>query len=221
MKISTFISSLLSFCLFGCSGVSQLAPKDIAQLDEIAKTKAIVFIKMTPKNKERIAARIHLKRLGMAADGSVKERFFSFDEGKNSHADAKDGYFVLVLDPIPAEEAVIIQYINEHKTTDPSGDLIWTSYSGGCGGIEGLNNISLTKLTPGVYDFGVIDYEDHVSQIGEVSFRYHHAFDEFALKNFIKVKYPSLEATTLKRLSPVKFINRSNCPGPQTITIYM
>jgi hypothetical protein len=217
-KIISLFAALL---IVGCSGVSQIAPKDLAKIDEIAKTKAIVFIKMEPKNTDRVTARIHMKRLGMAADGSVDDRFFSFDEGKNSHADVQDGYFVLVLDAVPANEALIFQAITEQKKNEPNAELMANSYDSGCGGIEGLNTISMTNIKAGIYDFGVINYEDHVSEIGEESFRYTQNFDEMRTKNFIKSKYPALVNLPITPLKATKFLNKSACPGTQTITIYM
>ncbi len=219
--IKNFVFTVLSLLAVGCSGVGQIQKLDISNLDEIAKTKAIVFVKVVPKNKDLVTSNVGLQRLGLVDSVAVKERAFHFDDTKGFFAEPTSDYFVLVIDPVGHSEAIIITSVDTHHKTAPVGENRGTHYRSGCGGIENLNNIRVPVTSSGLYDFGVISYEDHVSAIGEVTFQYDHKFDESSLKSFIKTQYPTLAEKQLKPIAPVKFINRTNCPGPQTITIYM
>lgn len=194
---------------FGCASVAQLKPEDIDKIADISKSKSVIFLRMEPENNELFASMLLMRRGGVYKDGSAANREL-IDDAYYANIEPVGDYFVIVMDPMSDSETWIVNWIHQRYKSNPNSDIVWSSYVA-CRGAATVDNIRFSVNEPGLYDLGVISYKDHVSQIGEVTFKYTHSYDKKSLSKYISSKFPKFSNTPLKLIEPIKFVNTSRC----------
>lgn len=204
----------------GCAGVKQLKLEDVKNIKEISQNKAVVFLRMVPKNKDLYTSYIGLRRGALHKDGSASSRDF-IDDPYYANLEPEGEFFVFIVEPMDITETWLVTHLNQKYKDKRNSEMFRGSYITGCGGMSGLDNIRISVNASGVYDLGVIYHEDYVSSVGEEFFKYEHSYDKESLNKYISDKFPQLRGIQPKQIEPKRFVNNRSCPGPQSVTIYM
>jgi len=213
-----FILALSILLICSCAGVKQISPEDLKNIDELQRTKAVLFFRAVPKDDRYYASGLGILRGALRPDGNVHHRLF-IDDGFYAHVESDGEYFVIIIDPQKDNESLYINYINQKNKSEINNNLIGTSYNAGCDEETDLENIRFSINSPGIYDLGIINYEDIKIPYYRDKFKYIHSYNEQLLHQYIERKYPKLSNLPVTKIEPKKFINYEDCPTPYKIKL--